>query len=470
MDPEGPNQLRVADLTNVTVVGRSVDGPGEGKERRELGRPGTNRLLRRCTVSLAAYPRRSDKTGMSQAELRDERSMSGGRTVFAVLAAPGLLLCLGVGCGGDPSAPSTSPGPAASPPTSPAPPPAPAVRALTITTAPFDPRGYAVSETIGVQVTFSEAVTVSGSPLLKLGIGENVRDAVWNAEASDGAFVAFRYVVTLEDRDEDGISIGVDALDASDGMIESANGVQANLSIGDQAIADDGNHLVLGSPPEAACADQRELAMTHTPIVVSAWDGTPFRVDIIRNFPEFVTDADLEQLLAPIGRLADQIETQLGYRIVEMGGLVEVPAGAPEGWDQDYERYWRNRLLISEPGELLAFYLNDDNEAWGGEGSMMSAHLCCGTTSYNKRALGLAWAGDDPCCQGDANQYTREGETITHEVFHLLGFKHYFDQYELIGVQMSAGALDRPWRKGSLRFHATWTDIENLRCIFPEGG
>ncbi|MYD93249.1 MAG: hypothetical protein F4Y02_06070 [Chloroflexi bacterium] len=341
---------------------------------------------------------------------------------------------------------------------------------MTITTAPFDPRGYAVSETIGIRVTFSEAVTVSGSPVLKLGIGEDVRDAEWDEEASDGGFVTFRYVVTLEDRDEDGISVGADALDAGDGTIESAGGVEADLDIGDHVIADDRNHLVLGSPPEAACAGQRELALTHTPIVVGAWDGTPFRVDIIRNFPDFVTDADLEQLLAPIGRLADQIEAQLGYRIVEMGDLVEVPAGAPAGWDQEYERYWRNRLLVSEPGELLAFYLNDDNQAWGGGGSGMSAHLCCGTTSYNKRALGLMWTGDDPCCQGDANQYTREGEAITHEVFHLLGFKHYFDQHELIGVQMSPGGLDRPWETGSRIYYATWTDIENLRCIFPEGG
>ena len=327
-----------------------------------------------------------------------------------------------------------------------------------------------MGETIGVRVTFSEAMTVSGSPLLKLGIGDDVRDAAWDEDGTDGASLVFRYAVTLEDRDEDGLSIGADALDPSDGTIQNGNGVDADLNIGDHAIADDGNHLVLGTPPEQACTDQRELALTHTPIVVSAWDGRPFRVDIVRNFPDFVTDADLEQLLAPIGRLADQIEAQLGYRIVEMGDLIEVPAGTPEGWDQDYERYWRNRLLVSDPGQLLAFYLNDDNEAWGGEGSMMSAHNCCGTTSYNKRALGLAWTGDDPCCQGDANQYTREGETIVHEVFHLLGFKHYFDQHELVGVQMSPGALDRPWETGSLIFYATWTDIENLRCIFPEGG
>ena len=112
---------------------------------------------------------------LNQADLRDGGSLSGGHAVRAVLGA--LLLCLGVGCGGDSgSTPTTSPVPAASPP------PAPTVRSLTITTAQYDPRGYVVNETIGIQITFSEAVEVAGSPLLKLGTGEDVRDAVWDEE------------------------------------------------------------------------------------------------------------------------------------------------------------------------------------------------------------------------------------------------------------------------------------------------
>lgn len=98
----------------------------------------------------------------------------------------------------------------------------------------------------------------------------------------------------------------------------------------------------------------------------------------------------------------------------------------------------------------------------------MSAHVCCGTTTYNRRALGPMWTGDDPCCQGDVNQYTREGEAIVHEVFHLLGFKHYFDQHELTGVQMSP-VLDSPRSRNSPVYRATSADMDNLRCIFPEG-
>ena len=402
---------------------------------------------------------------MTRAVLPDGGSVLGGRRVFLALGAPAMLLCLGVGCGGDSSpAPTTSPRPTASPsavsPTS----PSPGVRALTITTAPFDPRGYAVSETIGIQVSFSEAVTVSGSPLLKLGIGENVRDALWDEEASDGAFVAFRYVVTLEDRDEDGISIGADALDAGDGSIRNTDGVDANLDVADHVIADNGNQLVLGAPPQQACTDERELALTHNRAVVSEWDGTPLTVNMVRNFPEAVVESYLQSELDAIGRLADQIQAQLGYRILERGRLIDVPAGTPIGWDQDFDSYWLNDLLPRRQRQILGFYLNDDNDAWDGAGSPMSAHPCCGTTSYNRRFFRpphwTEWTG--------AN--SPHGEAIVHEVFHLLGFKHYFDQHELIGVQMSAGGLDRPWVTGSETFYATWTDIENLRCIFPEEG
>ena len=374
----------------------------------------------------------------------------------------------GAACGG----PST-PGGAAAPASSAlARPPglSPTIQRLVVTTSPFDARGYVVGEAIGIQVTFSEPVMVSGSPLLKLGLGAQLVEAGWDEEASDGTLVAFRYVVTLADRDEDGISIGADALDVDDGTIQSGIGVDANLDIGDHAIADDADHPVLGSPPDWVCDGQRRLALGHDAQwtksgLVSQWDGTPFRVDMIRNFPDFVTDADLWRLLVPVGRLADQIESQLGYRIVEMGDLVEVPNGAEPGWDQDFRRYFRERRLIAEPGQILAFYLNDNDDSWDGEGSPMSAHPCCGTISYNKRSLGPMWTGDDLCCPS-----THEDEAIVHEVFHLLGFKHAVDQEHLVGVRMSRGALDLPWESGASAFYAAWTDIENLRCIFPEGG
>ena len=332
-----------------------------------------------------------------------------------------------------------------------------------ITTAPFDPRGYAVGETIGVQISFGEAVTVAGSPQLAIEIGEDTRYAAWNGDASVGAFVAFRYDVTLEDRDEDGISIRAGALDPVDGAIRNMSGVEADIGIDDHAIADDDGHLVLGAPPDRACEGERSLALRYAPNLVGEWDGTPYRVDMAHNFPDSVSGDYLERELDAIGRLADQIETQLGYRIVGRGDLIEVPTGAPTGWDQDFDRYWRNDLLPRARGQVLAFYLNDDNESWDGAGSPMSAHVCCGTTSYNRRFFRpphwTEWTGPN----------SPAGEAIVHELFHLIGFIHVREDSP-IGVPMSLGGLHLPWETGSQTYYATWTDVDNLRCIFPEGG
>ena len=378
-----------------------------------------------------------------------------------------VVIALGLGCGGDsPSTPNAAAGPGATPAPTPSPPaPAsPRVQSLVITTAPFDPRGYVVGEIIEARVLFSEAVVVSGSPRLAIGIGEHLRQALWDEDASLGPYLAFRYRVTLEDRDEDGISVAAAALAVQDGEIKGTNGVEADLDIAGHAIADDGDHLVLGAPPERVCGDERSVALRATPTVVDEWTGAPSPVNMVRNFPDFVPDGYLESELDAIGRLADQIEEQLGYRILERGALIDVPAGTPAGWDRDFDRYWRTNPLPRERGQILAIYLDDDNEAWEGEGSPMSAHPCCGTTSYNRRFFRA------PHWTGWTGANSPDGEAIVHEVFHLLGFKHSFDQQELIGVEMSRGGLDRPWTLGAETYYASWTDIDNLRCIFPQGG
>ena len=76
------------------------------------------------------------------------------------------------------------------------------------------------------------------------------------------------------------------------------------------------------------CTDERELAMNFSEFV-QGWDGTPFRVDMIRNFPDVATEEDVAILLDAVRLLDQKIEQQLGYRILEMGDVNPVPAGAP---------------------------------------------------------------------------------------------------------------------------------------------
>ena len=220
--------------------------------------------------------------------------------------------------------------------------------------------------------------------------------------------------------------------------------------------------------------DERHLALQYSK-VVSEWEGNPFRVDMIRNFPSFVSDDDLWDLLRPVDRLADQIEEQLGYRIVETGNVIDTPAGAAPDWNANFNQYWQydsdNALLPREKGQLLVFYMNDDNpvpwDAQGG-GSPLNAHICCGTISYNKRAMGDWWHGKDSACSGEFAANGRDGESLVHELFHLFGFRHPDDPPER-GVPMCEGALHNPWKIGACIHSASPNDIDRLQRVFPKG-
>ncbi len=323
-----------------------------------------------------------------------------------------------------------------------------------------------VSVTAVVTVTQSARSVVVSPAADTVAPGDTLRLA---AEAFDANGHAITGAVFEWSSPDTAVAV-VDAVGLVTGV--GAGEVEITATAGGGGVS--GNAAVRVMKSAQACAVTRSLALRHDAQfgnhgVVREWDGTPFRVDMVRNFPEFVTDADLQRLLDPVGRLADQIETQLGYRIVEMGGLVEVPSGAAVGWDQRFDQYFQSHRL-RERGQILVFYMNDDNpQDWDGRGGApMSAHPCCGTITYNKRTMGPWWTDDDPCCKGNANG--RNGETLVHELFHLLGFKHAFNQPELVGVKMSRDGLDSPWTTGSRIFYATRSDVDNLRCIFPEGG
>ena len=195
---------------------------------------------------------------------------------------------------------------------------------------------------------------------------------------------------------------------------------------------------------------------------------------MIRNFPEFVSDEDLRDQLAPIGRLADQTEKQIGYRVVEMGGVIDTPQSTAPNWNMDFERYWRNdsdnSLLPRERGQILVFYMDDDNPLRWDDlgGSPHSAHVCCGTISYNKRTMGPWWYGEDRACTGKFAANGRYGETIVHEVFHILGFRHPDDEPPERGVPMCEGPLYRPWTVESKIHYASSRDIDKLRRVFPK--
>ena len=356
----------------------------------------------------------------------------------------------------------------------------------TVLWGPAIPPAYTVGETIQVSVAFHGLTTVEGNPRLAIEIGEHVRLAdfmpwVKRGIAPDEPFghQQFWYEVTLDDDDADGIAIHADALDFSEGSIFTEAGVEiveAEIyavtpdAFNHDVTVDPGEpldlHPVMGTPAPRACASERRYAANFSKFVLE-WDGTPFRVDMIDNFPDHVTEADLLDLLDAVGLLADKIEDQLGYRILEMGDVVPVPAGMPPGWNEDEQRFRRTCPLPREEGQIHIFYMDDVNH---GSAEADGQANCDSSFSFLQPFL-TYW----PCrgCEDERTPppYGHFVDGVTHhEIFHVLGYIHTED-YEhnrtTVGVPMS-WALRGAW--GPEAEAVLYSDIDLLRCIFPEGG
>ena len=120
---------------------------------------------------------------------------------------------------------------------------APSLSSIAITSA----GGYAAGETIEVTVTFTKAVTVTGSPQLTLNVGGEDRTAGY--ESVTGAAVVFSYTVAAGESDRNGVSIEANSLSLNVGTIrDSMDDTDAVLN--HQALADDSQHRVDGVKPE----------------------------------------------------------------------------------------------------------------------------------------------------------------------------------------------------------------------------
>ena len=75
---------------------------------------------------------------------------------------------------------------------------------------------YGIGDTVGIDVTFSEAVTVTGRPTLGLDVGVNSRK-VGYVSGSGSAVLRFEYTVAADDLDSDGLAVKANGLEAPSG-------------------------------------------------------------------------------------------------------------------------------------------------------------------------------------------------------------------------------------------------------------
>ena len=129
---------------------------------------------------------------------------------------------------------------------------APTISSIAITSDTGDEEGYldddgiyGIGDKIEVTVTFSEDVTVTGSPRIELTIGSAARNAAY--KSATGSKIVFSYTVAVGDSDPDGISIGANKLSLNGGSIRDAADNDAELP--HSAASAQSGHKVDGIKP-----------------------------------------------------------------------------------------------------------------------------------------------------------------------------------------------------------------------------
>ena len=125
----------------------------------------------------------------------------------------------------------------------------PSITELAITSDPGSDNRYVSRDKIEVTVTFSEAVTVTGSPRLTLLLGSpfwiQLGRAARNADFArqpEPRKLVFAYTVAADDSDPDGVSIAADSLSPNGGTIVGSDDTAGRLT--HDALAAQPQHLV----------------------------------------------------------------------------------------------------------------------------------------------------------------------------------------------------------------------------------
>ncbi len=172
------------------------------------------------------------------------------------------------------------------------------VSAVSINSTPAANKTYAAGENITAAVRFDGDISVTGSPKLELKIGDATRQASFTS-LSGANTLNFSYTVLSTDRDNNGISIGANALKLNGGTIGGvgSGAVAANLNLGTHAISNDANHKVQGGVS----------APTHVTFV-----STPANGDTYRAGETIITRVSFDQEVEVTG--FPQLELKIGSR------------------------------------------------------------------------------------------------------------------------------------------------------------
>ena len=122
---------------------------------------------------------------------------------------------------------------------------------VVVTSDPGPDDTYGLGATIELDVTFDQAVTVTGAPRIEIEVGGDMSQHRKWADYAGGSgttTLRFAYVVQAADSDSDGIDLKADKLELNSGTIQNADGLDASLTYDEPGVQS--GHKVLGAVEE----------------------------------------------------------------------------------------------------------------------------------------------------------------------------------------------------------------------------
>ncbi len=143
---------------------------------------------------------------------------------------------------------------------------APVVTSVAVTSAPASGQTYSLGEKISAGLTFTDPVTVTGTPRLKIDMDPAHWGEKWAGfESGSGSSVlTFTHTVVEPNYSTQGIAVLIDSLGLNGGTIRSASGDDAGLGHG--GLAHDPNHKV-----DWRQSSSGDVAMTPVPALPVVW-------------------------------------------------------------------------------------------------------------------------------------------------------------------------------------------------------
>ena len=157
----------------------------------------------------------------------------------------------------------------------------PSVSSVSITSSPGMDNTYATGDTITVSLTFSEAVTVTGTPYVVVDIGGQPRNFRYSGDGSSATAQPFGYTVFAGDRDSDGVSLQANSLTLNGGTIQAADSTNATLTHAAMMFA---NHKV---DTEVTLVSNYGQADASDTITVSATESATVSMTVPYTFNGF---------------------------------------------------------------------------------------------------------------------------------------------------------------------------------------